>query len=121
MAEPTIFSNALVRVKSWKPKFPDKYDPGWKFLKRKTEQDAEAATNEYRKDYLDHMFGMVTLMHDPTYFDAFKVMQDFNLKLDKDRPTKEAYVQAVQTIRRIENEKKIEGLGSLLKESLDSK
>jgi hypothetical protein len=48
-------------------------------------------------------------------------MQDFNLKSDKDRPTKEAYVQAVQTIRRIENAKKIEGLGSLLKESLDSK
>jgi hypothetical protein len=117
MREPKAYANALTRVKSWKPKVTSTYEPGWEYSKKSSELQAEQAVAASRKDFIDHMSGLSTLLLDEGYFSAFKVVQDYNLKPSGDakRPSKEAYDAAIKTMERIEKEKGIEGVTAAIK------
>ena len=115
MSEPKVFAKALTRVKSWQPKVAANYKPGWDYSKKTSEKQAVEATADGRRDFIDHMEGFCTLLQDAEYFAAFRTGQDYNLKFDSKRPSKEAYDAAVQTMERIEKEKGIAGFAELIK------
>jgi hypothetical protein len=117
MREPKVYAKAVARVKSWKPKVTSTYEPGWDYSKKGSETEAEQAVAANRKEFIEHMSGLSTLLLDDTYFSAFKVAQDYNLKPDKEpkRPSKKAYDAAIQTLERIEKEKGIEAVTAVMK------
>lgn len=114
--EPKVFAKVLARVKSWSPKVAATYEPGWEYSKKGSEKQAEKAVADNRKEVINHMSGFSTLLSDGEYFSAFRVAQDYNFKIDGDtnRPPKEAYDAAIQTMKRIEKDKGIEGIGSVI-------
>jgi len=117
MREPKAYAKVVARLKSWKPKVTSTYEPGWEYSKKGSETKAEQAVADNRKEFIDHMSGLSTLLLDDAYFRAFKVAQDYNLKLEADpkRPSKEASDAAIHTMERIEKEKGIEGVTSVMK------
>jgi hypothetical protein len=116
MREPKVFAKILARVKSWNPKVAAAYEPGWEYSKKESEKHAEDAVAENRKEFMYHMNGMSTLLSDGAYSSAFILVQDYNLRLngDTNRPSKEAYDAAIQTIKRIEKEKGINAITSVI-------
>jgi hypothetical protein len=116
MAEPKVYAKALDRVKSWKPNVLPNYDPGWEYSKKGSQKQVEEAFAETRKDFMEHMNGLCTLLLDDAYFRAFKTAQDYNLKMNNDtnRPSKEMNDAAIHTMQRIEKEKGIEGITSVM-------
>ena len=79
-------------------------------MKRKAEEEAMEAAKPSRTKFIDGMSGVCTLLKDPEYFAAMKVLQAYNFSPRDKRPPKELYDKAQQTMRRIENEKGIEGI-----------
>jgi hypothetical protein len=112
MANPTAFEKALAKTKAWTPKVPATYDPGWEFTKKGNPKDAEAAIQDGRRKFIDGMTGLSRLLQDPKYFAAFRIAQDHNLKTGDDRPSKQAFEAAMQTMKQIEQEKGIQGIAS---------
>jgi hypothetical protein len=109
MAEPKVFEKALARVKNWTPKASKEYDPGYEFTDRKSEKDAHEAIAPKRTEFIDRMSELSTLLNDPEYFAAFRVVQAFNLATDDERPTDEANDKATETMKRIEKDKGLKG------------
>ncbi|HUR56711.1 MAG TPA: hypothetical protein VM029_03320 [Opitutaceae bacterium] len=112
MAQPKDFANALARVKSWQPRVPADYNPGWDYTAKGGEKEALAAIQAGREQFLEGMNGMATLLQDPDYFAAFKAVQDYNLKRGTERPSQESFQAAMQTMQRIEEAKGIKGIAS---------
>jgi hypothetical protein len=110
MGEPKVFERVLARLKKWTPKASRGYDPGYEFVKRKAEKESLEATKPSRTKFIEGMSGVCTLLKDPEYFAAMKVLQAYNFSPRDKRPPKEVYDRAQKTLRRIENEKGIEGI-----------
>jgi hypothetical protein len=104
MAEPKMFEKVRLRLNNWQPKASKDYDPGYEFKERKTEKEAHEAVKAHRTDYLKTMSGLSALLNDAEYFAAF------NLGPERDRPTKEAYEKARNTMKRMEKAKGLESL-----------
>jgi hypothetical protein len=114
-AQPDVYAKIVERLKLWKPKVSADYNPGWGYAAKKSEKEAEEAVASNRKETLDFMTGLSTLLLDKEYFKAFKTLQDYNLKSDATRPSKEARDEAIQILERIEKEKGINGVAKLSK------
>ena len=71
-AEPKVFAKVLERLKVWLPKAADDYDPGYKFLERKSEAAAHEAVKARRAEFLKYMADLSTLLDDTEYFAAFR-------------------------------------------------
>jgi len=110
MAEPKVFAKVLARVESWKPEVPQGYLPGWEFSQKESPEKAEASIQDGRARFLEGMGGICTLLQDDDYFAAFKTAQDYNLKPRDEKPAKEAFDTAMETMERIEREKGIQGV-----------
>jgi hypothetical protein len=106
-AEPKIFARVLRRVKTWNPKIPEGYFPGWEFTAAKTEKEAREAIRDGRNTFERDQNNLCTLLQDDLYFAAFKTVQAYNLRRGTERPSKESYDAAVQTIESIEKQKGI--------------
>lgn len=115
MGEPQVFAKVLARVKSWQPKVPEGYAPGWEFSQKENEEKAAASIQEGRAKFLDGMGGICALLQDDEYFAAFKVAQAYNSKPPAEKPTKEAFDTAMKTMSRVEKEKGIQGLATMTK------
>ena len=93
------------------------YEPGWEHVKKGSEKLAEQAVAENRKKVIERMTGFSTLLQDVGYSSAIRVVQDYNLKMNSDtnRPSVKAYDAAIQTMERIEKEKGIDAVSSVMK------
>lgn len=112
MGSPTTFATVLARVKAWTPAVVEGYHPGWQYAGRGEEGRARAAMENTRRQFLESMNGLCTLLQDPTYFAAFRTGQDYNTLRGARRPTAQEYQEAMQTMTRIEKEKGIPGIAS---------
>jgi hypothetical protein len=114
MAEPKVFAKAIERVKNWNPKAPKEYEPGYEFTERKSEKDAHEAAKPNRTEFLSRLGDLSSLLNDPEYFAAFRVVRAYNLASDdKQRPTKEENEKATGTMKRIEKDKGLKGFFSM--------
>lgn len=109
-AKPQVFAKVVERVRKWVPKAPPGYTPGYEFTERISEKDAHKAVHAARTEYLKQLSDLSTLLYDPDYFAAFRVLQAYNLASEEKPPPKEAYKQATETMRRIEKAKGIKGI-----------
>jgi len=107
MHEPQLFSNALARVARWRPRAPSGYQPGYEFNQRLTEEQARAAAEPNRVEFLSRMGDLATLLNDKEYFSATQVVRTLCVASEDRLPTKEEYEAAIQTVLRIEKEKRI--------------
>jgi hypothetical protein len=112
MADPKAFAKAIDRLKKFQPKAAKEYDPGYEITERKSEQDAHAATKTGREEFIGRMSDLSTLLNDAEYFAAFRVIQAVNLGTEEKGPTKDDYKKAVETMKRIEKDKKLKGFFS---------
>lgn len=110
MAKPKEFAKVIARLKDWSPMADADYDPGYEFKQRNPETESQKAFEAYRKEYIEFLDGVSTLLNDSEYFSAFQIMQAFNLSTGEKRPLKQNYDKAVETIKRIEKEKGIKGI-----------
>lgn len=108
MNEPQLFSKALARVAGWRPRTPSGYQPGYEFDQRLPEEQARAAAEPNRVEFLNRMGDMATLLNDKEYFSATQVVKHLCVAGEDRLPTKEEYEAAIQTVLRIEKEKGIE-------------
>lgn len=99
--DPRVLAKVLERLKHWAPKVPKDYQPGYAFSIRKSEKEAYNATQANRSSFFSHMEDFNALLNDPEYLAAFHVVQAYNLSPDKQRPTKEAFEKASETMKRI--------------------
>lgn len=109
MDAPPSFSRVLTRVAQWRPRVPQAYSPGYAFVQRLTEDDARAAAEPNRVEFLDRMGDFATLLGDERYFAATQVVKGLRLPGEDRLPTKEEYGAAIATLSRIEKEKGIAG------------
>lgn len=121
MARPDVLNKVANRLKKWTPKAPNDYDPGYFFVERKSEQEALKATKPDRTRLISQMEGLATLLNDAEYSAALRVVRAYNSASEAQKPTKEAYNQAVETMRRIEKDKEIEGFISAMGDQLPPK
>ena len=117
MAEPKTFAAAIARVKAFTPKAAKGYLPGYEFKETKTEAEALKATQAARTEWVERMTGLATLLADPDYFAAFRVIQaanaaPFNPAGDERKASREAREKAMETMKRIEKEKGLKGFMS---------
>jgi hypothetical protein len=110
MEDPKVLEKVLARLKKWTPRASGAYDPGYEFVNRKAEKDALEATKPSRTEFIEGMSGFCTLLKDPEYFAAMKVIQAYNFSPRDKRPPKEVFDKAQETMKRIENEKGIKGI-----------
>ncbi len=115
IVEPKSLLRALDRVNSWQPRAPRNYQPGYEFSVRGDERLATTTLQTKKRELINSMRGLATLMLDQTYFDAFKTGQSYNLTRGPDRPSREVYDAALATMLRIETEKGIEGTATQMK------
>jgi hypothetical protein len=117
MSEPKIFTHVLAKVKSWKPRVAPTLEPGWEYLNKGSEAQAEKAMADAREDLIAHLSELAALLQDADYFAAFRTAQDYNRKLpsDANRPTKEAYESACQVMEKIELERSIIGFATFIR------
>lgn len=112
MDAPDVFQKALDRLREWQPKAPEGYDPGYDYKERKTEKEALDAAKPNRDDFFSHMDAICTLLKNKEYLDASRVVRAYNLADEAERPSKEEHDEARGIMKRIENEKGLEGLSS---------
>lgn len=115
VADPRAYAKMVEKVKSWTPRAPDDYQPGWDYQQRTTEKAAEEAIRGLRAKFIEQMSGMSTLLNDERYFAASRAVQKFNQGAAAERPTRETYDAALKTMREIETAKGIPGPASRIK------
>ncbi len=122
MSEPQLFARVAAKVKSWKPRVPSGFEPGWDYSRKTNEKQAEGVMAEARKEVVAQLSDLSRLLQDATYFAAFKIAQDYNLKAPNEsgRPTKSAYDAACQTMEQIERQKQIVGFAAAIKSTIAS-
>lgn len=110
MREPLLFAKVVSRVEAWVPATPAGYDPNWEYASVQ-EAAARRQLTEHRESFSRQFGGLSTLLNDPQYFAAFKVLQDFNFssyeqqqKPDrvKEKKAAEAKMLAIEKKRGIE-------------------
>jgi len=105
MAEPPIFSSVVTRVAQWRPRAPSAYSPGYEFGRRLPEENARAAAEPNRVEFLSRMGDFAALLGDDRYFAAMQVVKGLRLPEEDRLPTKEEYRAAIETMSRIAKEK----------------
>ena len=117
MAEPQLFARVSAKVKSWKPRVPPGFEPGWDYSRKGNLKQAEGAMADTRTEIVSQLGELSMLLQDATYFAAFKTAQDYNLKVagESSRPTKAAYDSACQAMEQVEKEKQIVGFAAAIK------
>jgi len=110
MREPKTFADVVTRVSKWTPVTTPGYSPTWEY----TAPDPAAAKKVFDTQhaaFIKQVGGLSTLLNDPQYFAAFKVLQDYNMSKTKPGPAEEkAKTAAIDTMAAIEKKKDIEGL-----------
>ena len=115
MRDPKAFASAIARLRAWDAVAPDPYDPGWEHAKAKPLAQARASAETMKGDALQPAENMVRLLGTPEYFEAFKVLQDFNLNPSTGQPPPDRIAsarKAEQTMAAIEQRLGIPGLFS---------
>ncbi len=112
MREPASLAAVVKRVEAWAPAIPAGYEPGWPHTTGK--QDAAKALFASQRAAFKKQFGaMSTLLNDPEYFAAFKIVQDYNFSNPeqmKDPRRKKAKDDAEGKLLAIERNRGIAGL-----------
>jgi len=110
MREPKTFADVVNRVAKWTPITAGGYSPTWEY----TAADPVAGKKVFdtqRAAFIKQVGGLSTLLNDPQYFAAFKVLQDYNMSEKKPGPAQEkAKTAAIDTMSAIEKKRDIEGL-----------
>jgi hypothetical protein len=114
MSNPKVFASVLARVKAWNPRVPDGYHPGWEYLGKESEEQAAAVIAGGRKQLMEVMGGLCTLLQDDTYFAAFRICQQYGTRHHSDKQAQESYNTALATMERIEKERGILGLAATM-------
>lgn len=117
MGEPKLFAKVTARVKSWKPRVPSGFEPGWDYSKKGNEKQAEAVMETTRNEIVSQLGDLSRLLQDDAYFAAFKTAQDYHLRAadESTRPSAESYQSACQAMEQIEKEKRIVGFAAAIK------
>ncbi|MGJ8653426.1 MAG: hypothetical protein ACSHX8_09150 [Opitutaceae bacterium] len=110
MRRPENFLVSLRLAKEWDPKITDDYNPGWEYSEKKSIDGASRKLNEAKKEFDQGMSGLAVLLSSSDYFEAFRIVQDYNMKFDDTRPSKAAYDEAVALMTGIEKSKGIRGM-----------
>lgn len=112
MRRPAAFAKVVTRVQAWIPATPAGYMPGWEYTSVQ-EAAAKRQLDEHRASFSKQFGAMATLLNDPQYFAAFKVLQDFNFatyeQMQEPKRVKEKKA-AEQKMLSIEKQRDIEGL-----------
>ncbi len=110
MRRPESFSESLRLAKDWKPKIPEDYNPGWDHTEKKGIDGAHEKLKIAKKEFDQGMGGLASLLSSSEYFEAFKIVQDYNMKFGDSRPSKEANDKAVTLMTEIEKAKGLRGI-----------
>jgi hypothetical protein len=105
MREPKAYTAAIERLRAWDPQMAPGYDPGWEYRSRKPAAEARAIAAKAKQEYLRPAEGLSTLLNTPEYFEAFKVVQDYNFADVKEQLQPEARdrkERAEKSLREIE-------------------
>ena len=113
--DPKALAGALALLETWKPTLGDNYDPGWSYLKRGDEREAQEQVKKRKALFLNAMNPISALLEDEKYFKAFTIVQDYHLKHGADRPSKSEFDVAVDTMQQIEKAKNLKGLSASAK------
>jgi len=70
--DPKTFLKVVERVGSWNPKFPQAYDPGWKFKHKIKDEEVQEAVTHVREKMLSALRKSATLLADERYQIALK-------------------------------------------------
>jgi len=117
MKRPESFSKVTKKLKELNLSSEEGYDPGYEYGEKGSVEDAKAKLVKSVEKFNSSMGSMSILLSDETYFSAFTTMQDYNMKTGDERPSKEAYDKAVESIIKIEAEKEL----SVMKPMLESR
>jgi hypothetical protein len=107
MNDPVTFAKIIDRLKKWNPKLAKNYHPGYEFKEQKSEKAALEATKAKRIEIIRMLTDSSTLLNEAEYFAAYQVNQKFKRASEDKRPTKEQNESAINTMKRIENDKGI--------------
>jgi hypothetical protein len=113
MREPKSYKAAIERLRAWDVQMPRGYDPGWEYANPKPAAEARALVAKAKGEYLRPAEGLSTLLNTPEYFEAFKIVQDYNFSdfKEKQKPeARERMERAQKSLRAIEERMGIEGL-----------
>jgi|TARA_B110001469_G_C9604601_1_gene300506 hypothetical protein len=110
MRRPANFSASLKLAKEWAPVVPNNYNPGWEYSEKMSIDEATAKLSETKKEFDQGMGDYASLLSSSDYFEAFNIVQDYNMKFDDSRPSKDAYDDAVASMTEIEKSKGIRGM-----------
>ena len=117
MAEPKVYAQVVARLKSWKPNASPQYEPGWEYSHRDDEKETSKAMAAVQKQMVEHMSVESTLMFDPKYFAAFKIVQGYHHNADTtNKPSTKAYDDALQTMEQMEKANGIRGMAYVTKQ-----
>lgn len=111
--QPKDYAAVMERLEAWTIKDPPGYDCGWEHTLQRVPGDL---SNKVKAEYLDFHKPIATLLNIPEYFQAFKAMREYeDLPLAKrsDPDALKRRSSARETMRRIEKEKNLKGLGQL--------
>ncbi len=109
---PDVYSKIIDRLELWEPVTKQNYDPGWKHKGRNDKYNEHKVIKNIKSEYLNHARGISKLLHTPEYFEAFKVVQDYNFgegEFRKDIDNKNAKEKAEATLQDIEEKLNIHG------------
>jgi hypothetical protein len=110
MSEPKTFAEVVTRVSKWTPVTAATYTPSWEYTANDPAAGKKAFDTQHAA-FLKQIGGLSTLLNDPQYFAAFKVLQKYNMSQQKPGPDLEkAKTAAIDTMSGIEKQRGIEGL-----------
>jgi hypothetical protein len=112
MREPAMFAKVVTRVQGWKPMTPAGYNPGWEYTEVK-EADGQRQFTANRDAFIRQFGGLSTLLNDPEYFKAFRVVQDHNFSPyeEQQKPARIGEKKAAEAkMLEIEKRRGIEGM-----------
>lgn len=113
MLQPPLFKAAVERLDKWSMATADDYSPGWEHAAPMTTAEARRAAERFKREYVDGLRGVATLLNDPEYFAAFKVVQAHGAASpeERQRPERAAEREAAERrMRAIEEKLDIEGM-----------
>lgn len=105
---PEGFERVTQRIRSYNAAPAEGYVPGWTAQERLDRPAVEENARTAKAETLEYMTQYSSLLNDPTYFAAFRVVQAFNMASPKDRKDparKAAFSEAEATLVRIESER----------------
>jgi hypothetical protein len=110
MRDPKAFAEVVTRVSKWTPVTSGGYSPTWEYTSNEAAAGKKVFDTQHAQ-FVKQFGGLSTLLNDPQYFAAFKVLQDYNMSPQKPTPAQEkAKSAAIDTMMSIEKQKGIEGL-----------